>query len=150
MDNSLAIWLKDEDSDESKAAKKMLLAATNLRTTRSVRTLHELYDKITLFDDGLDDFEIELFKLGTCLREQFEMDLPFHYSGMENSFLGKKSLVFAIAGDGGFNTIKYSLQDFQSAVRPLVNKVRPLIDKSEFEWAFLDRRFVLRVMEDAS
>ena len=149
MDNSLAVWLRDEDNDESEAAKQMLLAATQLKTTRTVRTLHELYDKIRIVDDGLDDFEIELFKFSTCLRKQLDLGLPFHYSETHTSFFGRKSLVFVVAGDGEFETISCLLKDYESAMRPLANKVRPLNDELAFEWAHLDRTFILRVMEDA-
>lgn len=148
MDHSLAIWLKDEDNDESEAAKQVFLDATQLKTTRTVRTLHELFDKIRLFDDGFDDFEIELFKFSTCVRKQLDLGLPFHYSETHTSFFGRKSLVFVVAGSGEFETISCSLKDYESAMRPLAEKVRPLIDDSVFQWAHLDRTFILRVMED--
>jgi hypothetical protein len=148
MDNSLAIWLKEEDDDESEAGKQMFLAATQLKTTRTVRTLHELFDKIRLFDDGFDDFEIELFKFSICIRQQLDFGLPFHYSEMHTSLLGRKSLVFVVAAGNDFETIRCTLKDYQSAMSPLADKVRPLIDDSAFEWAHLDRTFILRVIKD--
>lgn len=148
MENSLAIWLNDEDNDESRSAKQMFLAATQLRTTRTVRTLHELYDKIRIFDDGFDDFEIELFKFSTCLRKQLDITLPFHYSEARTSLFGRKSLMFVIAGSDGFETISCSLKAYESAMGALSERVRPVIDDSAFKWARLDRTFILRVMED--
>jgi hypothetical protein len=148
MDNSLAIWLKDEDDEENKAAKQMFLAATHLKTTRTVRTLHELFDKIRVFDDGFDDFEIELFKFSTCLRQQLDLGVPFHYSETRTSFFGRKSLVFVVARANEFETISCFLKDYESKIRQLAKKVRPLIDDSALEWAHLDRSFILRVMED--
>ncbi|GEM_PF-717011 len=147
MDNSLAVWLREEDDDEGEAAKQMFLASTQLKTTRTVRTLHELYDKIRVFDDGLDDVEIELFKFSICLREKLDLGLPFHYSETHTSFFGRKSLVFVVARTGDFETISCSWKDYESAMRPLAEKVRPLIDDSTLEWAHLDRTFILRTME---
>src|SRR6266496_2023303 len=69
MEKSLAIWLKEKDDSESELAKKSFSDATGIKTCRTVRTVHELYDKIRIFDDGLDDFEIELFKFTLCVRK---------------------------------------------------------------------------------
>lgn len=149
MDNSLMIWLKDEDNDMSEVAKQMFRGATELKTTRTVRTVHELIDKIRLFDDGFDDFEIELFKWSVCIRKELDFGLPFHYAKTPRSLFGRKSLVFVVAAGNDFETINCTLKDYRSAVLPLAEMVGPLIDDSAFEWACLDRTFILRVMEDA-
>jgi hypothetical protein len=149
MDNSLAIWLKDEDDEENRAAKEMFLAATHLKTARTVRTLHELVDKIRVFDDGFDDFEIELFKFSACLRHQLDLSMPFHFSETRTSFFGRKTLVFVVVRANECETNSCSLKDYESTIRPLAKKVRPLIADSALEWAHLDRTFILRVMEDA-
>lgn len=149
MEKSLAIWLKDKDDEESQVAKQIFLAATESRITRTVRTLHELYDKIRVFDDGFDDFEIELFKFSTCIRERFDLGLPFHYLEMHTSFFGRKSLVFVVAQSGEFDTLSCSFRDFESAIRPLAEKVRPLISASVFQWAHLNRSFILDTLQHA-
>jgi hypothetical protein len=75
--------------------------------------------------------------------------MPFHYSETRTSFFGRKSLVFVLARANEFETHSCSLKDYESKIRPLAKKVRPLIADSALEWAHLDRTFILRVMEDA-
>lgn len=148
MDRSLAIWLKEADDDESEVAKQVFLTATQIKTSRTVRTMQELYDKIRIFDDGLDDFEIELFKFFTCIRQQMDLSLPFHYAETQTSFFGRKSLAFAVAKGGKFDTISCSFKDYEAAAYPVAKKVRPLVRNSAFQWAYLNRSFILQVLED--
>src|SRR5262245_51714005 len=72
MEKSIAIWLKNADDEEFNTAKQMFSISTEIKTCRTVRTIHELYDKIRIFDDGLDDFEIELFKFLVCARREWD------------------------------------------------------------------------------
>ena len=146
MDRSLAIWLKAKDTSESRKAKQMFLAATQIKNSRTVRTAHELCDKIRIYDDGLDDFEIELFKFFTCMRQQVALDLPFHYAEMQRSPFEPVSLSFAVASNDDFEMTSCLLQDYEDAVYPIAEKIRPLLPASMFEWAELNRSFILKVL----
>ena len=132
MDSSLAIWLKEKDDKQSEAAKRMFSAATQFRTSRTVRTIYELFDKIRIFDDGLDDFQVELFKFFTCIRQRMDLNMPFHYTGMKTSLFGRKSLIFAVMGGTEFETISCLYKDYEAVVKPADNKVRPFIPDCAF------------------
>ena len=150
MDNALAIWLSDDDSDNENARARHLFSSTvQLEITRKVRTIHELYDKIRVFDDGLDDLEIELLKFSLCVRQQMDLSTPFHYAETQKSFLGRKSLLFVLESGGEYQTIKCPLKNYELAIRPLATRIRPLLDESALEWAQLDREFILNALKIA-
>ena len=149
MDKSLAIWLNVEDDPESEKAKQMFSSASETKICRIVRTLHELYDKILIFDDDFNDFEIELYKFSVCLIKQLDLTQPFHYIGCKSSFLGGKSLVFIFINRDKTETIKCSMKDYLATTQPLVEKIRPLIDEYELTWSHLNRSYILNILEDA-
>lgn len=147
MGKSIAIWLKEVESAENELAKSIFLTATNIKTTRTVRTIHELLDKIKIFDDGFSDFEIELFKFSMCIRQQIDLCLPFHYSETHTSLFGRKTLVFVVARGGEYESLSCLANDYEASVLPFANMVRPLVPDSAFEWAKLDRSFILHFLE---
>ena len=149
MDRSLAIWLKHEDDEESEVARWMFSAATHMRTSRTVRTQHELFDKIMIFDDGLDDFEIELFKFATCIRQQLDFSAPFYYAGLRAPLLGRKSIDFLVADGDELRPMQISMNDYTSATKPMAAIAQPLLDDATLDWVHLDRTFILRLLENS-
>lgn len=151
MDHSLAIWhSENEDNDsETDTARQLFLSATNLKTTRVVRSLLELYDKIRVFEDKLDDLEIEISKIAIRVQKQADLNDPCFYGETCRSWLGRKSLVFFLMQNGSLRTVSVSFKQYESTIRRIVDDVRPLLEPSDFEWARLDCGFILELMEDA-
>lgn len=96
MDKSMMIWLQKEETKEVKLARDMLSPLQPMSVTRIVRHYYELMDKITVFDAGFDDFEMELFKFGVCIRENIDLTTPFYFTELESPFLGRKKLLFLL------------------------------------------------------
>ena len=141
MDKSLAVWLMREDDPESKEARSTFRGLAE--TTRIVRTLHELFDKIKIFDDGLDDLGIELLKLYACVKQEIDPDAPFYYDKIDNSS-GEKFLTFAIMIGDEFKTLQYPFEYYELAILPQAEKLRSQLDRSALDWARIDRHFVLQ------
>ena len=144
MDKSLAIWFEMEENPEAKKARSDFSGLAE--TTRLVRTIYELFDKIKVFEDGLDDLDIELLKLYVGMSQDLDADVPFYYDHLRESESGEKFLVFAVVIDGVFKTIQYPFAHFETTILPIAEEFRAQLDRSTLAWAKVDRHFILETM----
>jgi len=77
------------------------------------------------------------------------LGLALYYSKTRTSLLGRKSIVFIVERNGELETIEYLLKDYESSTRLLSKQVRPFLNESDVEWAYLDRMFILHLLQDA-
>jgi len=153
MDGSLAIWLKHPNTNGlvsiDQRAVEISLSFMEGYTRRMVKTLHELIDKIRIYDDGFIDYTIEMLKLLICIREEIDIEIPFHYSGIEISFLRQKSIAFVLAANEGLLERQYPLKQYLNSIKPLMPKIVASAEEEAEEWPHVNRSFMVRILERA-
>jgi hypothetical protein len=137
------IWLSHEETEEARLARSII--SSSVRVTRVVRHFYQLMDKINVFDYGFDDFEMELFKFGFCVREGLDLATPFYFTGTAGFF--RKKLQFIIERGSEPEIVELGLSDYKNAIGQLGPKVRRHVSEDALRCAQLDRSFILRIME---
>lgn len=152
MTKRLAVWLKypDEDGfvgvDPAAAAVAEVLGEAYVR--RVVASYEELVEKIKIADAGLDDREIEMFKLLVCIREQIDIAAPFVFVNLKKSLLGRISAVFQCAEQGRSRDRTYPVQNIQSTIAEIRPRLRQLPQDDE-AWPYVNRDYSLKRLSDA-
>jgi len=147
MDRSLLISLIYPDTDgnvNDKPALKFPFAEKYIY--RTVNSFEELIEKILVFDDGLSDHAIELMKLLICFREEIDICCPFHYAGIESTWI-KKTLLFVLTTEQGFNERCYEMKQYRNLTKTIMPKISSVINSISDEWPRVNRKFMLHVLE---
>ena len=153
MDIPLMVWLKYPDktgrvSTESATPGMFDLLDDNY-TFRLGTSFQDFLEKIRIFDDGLDDFTIELLKLMVCIRKQIDITEPLYYHRTESSLLAGQLIVLVYPEGDELVEFRYSARKQLPSVQAIQEKVVSSIQAEKERWILLDRSYVLRVLEDS-
>lgn len=146
MDKGILVWLMYEGSVTGEL-RAMFDQFGEHKIRRTVSSINDFIEKIGILDNGLDDFEIELFKFCTCIKMQIDLATPFYFIETESASLTETTLVFAIQEGDEPEAIGCLLSDFKAAIAPTMKKIQPSFDRSELNWAQLDRNFILKLFQ---
>lgn len=153
MDSPLLLYLKYPDEDGQIYLDDEIEGMAGLLgdhyTFRTVPSFRELVEKVKIFDDGFDDFTIELLKLMVCLREGIDIVDPFYYERKEGLFPSGKTIVLVHSVGEELIEKRYSVNKQLSTVKEVQEKIMSLVPKESDRWICLDRRYVLRKMEQS-
>lgn len=101
---------------------------------RIVPSYSELLEKIRIFDDGYDDFRIELLKLLVCFREKIDITEPFIYLRTEAMRNNDKFIVLNFPSNDKFSEIRYSVNKQFPNLEAIIKKLPPLTEVFSKKW----------------
>jgi len=151
--NQRAFWLKypeqDQTSEIDKIAKDFFSEFSEKYTTRLVTSYHELIEKISIYDNGFNDFEIELLKLVISIRDGIDLSNPMYFTHQKKPFLGNKKMVFLVFEGNDYIEMKYPIKNDLNQFKPVLEKL--LIDKllKNNKWPYINRNAMLKLLENA-
>jgi hypothetical protein len=153
MDHLLAIWLKYPEDDGSfgidDAAKDLFPLLRDRYVCRLVLSFQELVEKMRIFDDGFDDFFIELLKLVVCTRERIDITYPLYYNGIGRSLLSRRSISLVSPVEGEFVEIRCSVRRHLEQLHPILAKLKPNHVQTNDPWLNVNRQNMLQRLENA-
>ncbi|MCL2177296.1 MAG: CpXC domain-containing protein [Firmicutes bacterium] len=142
MDNRLIVWLLRDFSMEEFIAQQSMWFASGYRV-RVVENLHELIEKITIFDNNLKDTAIEYLKRSITLQALMQMRniLEIYFTGIEKHE-GKDCLAFVLVEKDSVNGAYHPLDgvgtlftDYPEDFRELRDEGRVLVNqKTATDW----------------
>jgi hypothetical protein len=153
MDHSFAVWLKHPEDDGSFGIDNLAEDVSSLFTDRYICRLvpsfQELVEKVRIFDDGFDDYAIELLKLLICIRERIDITCPFYYHITERRLLSGRSIVFVLPTKDDLIEKRYPLRRHMESVEPILAKLKISNLQTIELWPYVDREYMLRWLESA-
>jgi len=153
MKNLRAFWLKypkqEKVSEIDKIAKDFFSEFSEKYTTRLVTSYHELIEKISIYDNGFNDFEIELLKLVISIRDGIDLSNPMYFTHQESPFFGSKKVVFLIIEGNDYIEMKYPIKKDLNEFKSVLDKL--LIDQllTNNKWPYINRDAMLKLLKNA-
>jgi predicted nucleic-acid-binding Zn-ribbon protein len=153
MKNQRAFWLKypeqNKVSEIDNIAKDFFSEFSEKYTTRLITSYHELIEKISICDNGFNDFETELLKLVISMRDGIDLSKPMYFTHKEIPFLGSKKMVFLIFEGNDYIEMKYPIKNDLNEFKPVLEKL--LIDQllTNNKWPYINRDTILKLLENA-
>jgi hypothetical protein len=148
MERQFMVWLIPSADPEHSADRRFPEPMPGYRFRR-VTNLNELKEKIYLFDEGLDDRQMEVLKLIVELRSAQTEDRitgPLFYSEQVVEEGGEPVMRFAHLAADGVKTLSVNaraLTDVAGAVKELL----PADGGTEGDWLVVDRAYALKIMQ---
>ena len=137
----MAVWLKyaDDKGAINETDKQALGVWTSLMarqyTTRTVRTFERLVEKIRIFDHGLDDFAIEIFKLVVRMREGIDLACPMLFDSVTRTFFARPILVLKVPAGNRAVKKRYPLRAALADIQPFLESLAAADPPPIEEWA---------------
>jgi CpXC protein len=160
MANQLMIWLRHEDvgSDRPRNVEPIaqdiagVLKDVKAYKFRIVRDIHELIEKIRVFDDKHDDFRLEFYKLGLAFEKQIPSTTPILYAKTTQSLFGfgTKQLTFVTPSAVGDGEDIYEI-GMPRQTKELANIIELIktFCSANGRWVYLSREVILDALKQA-
>jgi hypothetical protein len=148
MEKRVMIWLVPGDESTDDIGHAGLETVNRMTeegyTFRLVRTQNELVEKILIFDDGLDDRVIELFKFAiwnSLVEGQRPQDGSMFYSGATDTESGERIMELVLFAETGQTSFEVP---WEEAFRTFESEVAPVIADAGAQpgpWPRIDQAF---------